>query len=780
MTTQDIFDSKLNAKKLQNKGNESYKNKVVLLKEHIENYSPDLYDCTYAGRITKKDIYLTMSMIKGVGDFGSVLYLRNLYYSIIRNVHDNYGWKTAPVPKFYLCRRNESRYSTGKFLNRQKYALLENIFWQTVDDIKNLTSAQRATQLIVSAVLFGGVLEKSLLVSLSNYSLNKINSIYEYVWFNLPANKSKSVEGTIQRWFAEPISTQLLIRYRADSLKRNSKLSKVSLFVDNEVFDDFSLWKNILELLKQYNCYGQKLPNNLSNFISWAQSDYNSIFPPYLVDIACGVSPSYSMSNEAMNRSIYGIATVHNNEFNIDGDINRNEIKSNKINANYNINLGSGSELDNFRTIRKSIISGEHNSHYECKYNLSEATKHICDYYVHLLNGTAPGRIKHKGRSIETYFGFSEEFIAFSHGKNIVSMDIENIETLYEDIFEKQNTIRRQSRCGKFIKHFHNYLVREYGVEKIIFDELDGFVSEKHSVNSNVISPKHYSDVLSVLWPSYLFDDRLNCIRYLITVLGYRLNMRRQEIRRLRICDVRVLKTQFFVRVVNTENGVTKSVSGWRWTPVHDLLDDKELSFLRIWHQLRVNEASSERALIFTEKSSDLCMISRYKTFEMILKVIRSITGDPNIRFHSLRHSFATWLLISIEANRLPNILDERFDVFSKDNGLKPANFKTLIDGKKPTKKILYQLALIMGHSSPSMTLLHYVHSCDWILYHWCCKRIPRLSVDKIAPLLGVNKREVNKILKEHNLLDQNKTADLVECLTSYDGWKLKPEWNDL
>jgi len=773
-STQDIFnEAKIKSKRKEN---------ILDFETFLKSYSPNIFSYNNNGTISKKEISIVMDAIRTSGSYGTIKFLQDLYDLIIKNLRENYGWKTAPPHRFLMRRRVASRYSTLKFRQRQNNTFIEDIFWRSILDIKNLSPIQRATQIIISSSLYGAVLDKAVLVSLANKSLDDISSFYEYMWFDLEANQKKAVPNTIQRWFSDPVSSQLLRRYKLDSKKRSSTLRLTNFFEIDCLLTEEKLWENIVDVLQKYKSHDELLPKNLSEFIIWIRASFNSSLPGYLVDVSSGVYPSYSMLPEAWLRSITGRSTICAEEISAEDTCKEeDDVGQSYI---YKREVVSSSETKYFLKFKKLItlndIDGYKKYFNETKNKISPATRYICEYYMNLLDGTAPGQFKNKSKSIEKYFSFSEELIAFSQGRDIVNMHVDHISSLYDGIFDQQINMRRQSKIGQFLKHFHNFISKVYGVEKIIFEELDGFIPERHSVNSNVITPHHYDAVLTTFWPTYSFTDRLGYIRYSMTVLGYRLNMRRQEIRRLRICDVRILKTQLFVRVVNTEEGETKTLSGWRWVPAHDLFEKKELSFFKKWHKYRTSETPNRTALIFTESASDLNMISVYKTFDVILKVLRHITGDPKIRFHSLRHSFATWLLICIEANRLPNILDDRFSIFSGESGLKPADFKTLIDGRKPTKKILYQLALIMGHSSPSMTLLHYVHSCDWILYHWCCDRLPRLTVEKISPLLGVNKREVSKVVKEHKLLDQNKKVDLVECLKSYDGWKLKPEWNKL
>jgi len=747
----------------------------------IKKELPSLYDGMSNGRITRKNMESVMSSIKEAGYYGAILYQRDLFDVIVRVAVEHYGWKSTPVNKFIIRRREASRYSSKSFLGQQLYRAIEKILLSSITDLKKLSAEQRTSQIALSAIVFGGLLSKAELVDLVNHGSKDCNFFKCYMWFDLSADEKKAVPGTIRRWFADPISSQLFSRYRFDSLKQKSKLS-VERFTIGDHWDEDMLWQNVLKLLKVYQLPDDKLPNSLGELLKWITAAFDISIPPYVVDFATGRNPSYSMMHKAWMRAITGKPTVESNVLTDSENISNKDVQTKNAEDEGEGNVlrvvVSSDESEIIRRIHKAIvrddIEGLEKYLEEVGNILSPASQYIAEYYVALINGgRGSGRFKHKGESIKKYFDFGKEFVAQAQGRDIKTMGIESIENLYEDIFEKQGTQKRQSRAGKFLKGFHNFLAKKYHIEGIVFEELDGFVSERHSVNANVIIPQHYTDVLDILWASREFSDRIGGIRYLMTVLAFRINMRRQEIRRLRLCDVRLTRTQMFVHVVDTEDGKVKSISGKRWLPAHDLFNDEELKFMRVWHEVRSSEAKSKRALLFSESSVNSELLSRYKTFDVILKKIREVTGDAEMRFHSLRHSFATWLLVSIEANRIPEVLDSRLSVFSPQGGIQKAKFKTILDGTGPTKKVLYQLALLMGHSTPSMTLLHYIHTCDWILYHWACRRIPGLTVEQIAPLLGKNVREVKRIVKSSDIAIVDKKIDLITCLEISD-WPLK------
>lgn len=182
---------------------------------------------------------------------------------------------------------------------------------------------------------------------------------------------------------------------------------------------------------------------------------------------------------------------------------------------------------------------------------------------------------------------------------------------------------------------------------------------------------------------------------------------------------------------------------------------------------MRVTEAHSEEALLFSLEAKEDGLISGHSTFNSILAAIRSVTADSAIRFHSLRHSFPTWLLLRFEANRLEGLIDDKFEFMNKKSAdsILPARFKSLLDGTKPTKKYLYQLANLIGHASPAMTLLHYIHTCDLILYHWQKKNAPRFTKKQLAYLLGYKQSQLYEKLRQTESGTKANLYNLEDCL---------------
>jgi integrase len=401
--------------------------------------------------------------------------------------------------------------------------------------------------------------------------------------------------------------------------------------------------------------------------------------------------------------------------------------------------------------------------------NLSDPGSMILQWHIARLTrarqGKGAARINEKA-----YFRVGRLLLAHSMGVTFLKMTVRDFEELYGLVLDGQYDLLVVSEYSLVIEKFHAYLKNNFtNIPNVKFEDIECFCPRGHSVNANIIGPKSYHNVKNALWKIHEKGDRIGWIRYLMVVIAYRLSLRKMEIARVRIADINFTATHGYINVVNTEHGTPKSISGWRRIPMHELLTEDEFGALREWHTLRCAENNSPEALLFAEAAHKTGLISEYKTFDNILKVMRNITGDSELKFHSLRHSFATLLLLRFEANRLPGLLGNELDIFSAEyaDAILPARFKHLNDGTRSTRKFLYELANMIGHSSPSMTLLHYIHCCDWILYHYLKKRLPKFDKKQLGQLLGLKKSQLYAKLKQSNLGVIRREYGLEECLVA-------------
>ena len=719
----------------------------------IYKYAPHLLEYTDCNILTKTQIRNIILEILKAGSWQTVKYLHDTFKRLVKYAVTHLNFQSAPIPKFAISRHDAARYTPRTAYYRLQSQILEQIFWASIESMDKLNERESYAQFILSSILYGGLLDKKMVIRLHDTSLNTVQCFRGIAWVDLNDDKNENTNNVQRRWFIDPVSKQLLKRFRYQFKKNNDKL--VSLSEDQ-------FWKNIKQLYRKFSPENSNQPVNLSNLIEWVKAGINIALPPYVVDFASGRNPSCSLNQTCFERIFTGCTLNVNNAINTLG-ITESKIAFNKDKDDWytqNYHISSINVLEEIELGYQINKSSERYME-ECTSQhptLTAIVKWPCAIIC--------GQKKHSNwKYLLKYHSVSKKLIMFSQSLDITKFSLYEFIDLYQDILTSCSSLTDAINTGKQLEQFHRYLVKSINAPALKFIELDGFIPANYSVSANIISLHEYKILLSRLWPTHSLDDRINAILNYFSVLGYRLGLRSQELIRLRISDIRFTRTLCEMRIMTTDLGSPKSISGKRNIPVHDLLSDAELDDLRKWYNLRLSESKTDDELLFCMSDTPHIPLTRYYTFDVIIRELQNLVGDTNIRFHSLRHSFATMMLLSYEANRLPDLFDPRIELFHPDHSPLAANFHTLLDGRIPTRKLLYQLAMLMGQSSPDITLSNYVHSLDWILYHWQLKRIPRLTIKQLAPLLGYKIKRCYERVKSAGITVVDSTYNLLEAI---------------
>jgi integrase len=316
---------------------------------------------------------------------------------------------------------------------------------------------------------------------------------------------------------------------------------------------------------------------------------------------------------------------------------------------------------------------------------------------------------------------------------------------IYEEIIDEAPTPGLRASISKNLRDFHEFMEDQYGIVPLNEDAPWGQgISGSTEVDAKVIWPNEYQEALSFLkhkseTEADAEQKHLWQARQLVLILGYRCGMRRREVLYLRKQDILVEET--LVRP-HSERSLKSSASNRR-IPTCVLLaeDEKEL----------LNDFAcgpyEEDEYLFTPLRTMDPFYQESLLFDAVQWLLKQVTGDPAARFHHLRHSFATlnfwrWM-------HKPSNLPEYLEVLSEPS-LNINRQRSLIlnleDGEQPSQKVLHALSMMIGHSGPSLTMAHYIHSAD-ILFHECQKKelSTSFSVGELAKISGVSSRQVQK-----------------------------------
>ncbi len=147
--------------------------------------------------------------------------------------------------------------------------------------------------------------------------------------------------------------------------------------------------------------------------------------------------------------------------------------------------------------------------------------------------------------------------------------------------------------------------------------------------------------------------------------------------------------------------------------------DSPELALLREWTEERLRQwCPSEDPFLFSVPALAPGLVPARSVLTQIHRVMRTVTGDDTLRYHHLRHSFATWSFLRLMISDLQQPLD-LFPHLPKTTAwlAEAKEFRTrLYQHDCRTRSYAYAIASLLGHSAPDISFEHYIHSLDWIL----------------------------------------------------------------
>jgi len=155
--------------------------------------------------------------------------------------------------------------------------------------------------------------------------------------------------------------------------------------------------------------------------------------------------------------------------------------------------------------------------------------------------------------------------------------------------------------------------------------------------------------------------------------------------------------------------------------------------------------------------------------FQPVQTALRTVSGDPSLRYHHLRHSFVTFTLLRLlersPCELLPTawLLDDHGDIALPNTTADISVLAGLAPQDRPSRKRLWQLALWAGHASPEETLSTYSHLLDWVLGHTTFRHYnPMLRLEQqLAMLSFQTKTALTSWRNRRDLIGKTQASEL-------------------
>ncbi|MCE0760078.1 hypothetical protein LWH94_12785 [Marinobacter sp. G11] len=298
---------------------------------------------------------------------------------------------------------------------------------------------------------------------------------------------------------------------------------------------------------------------------------------------------------------------------------------------------------------------------------------------------------------------------------NPESLDSDEWQSIYETVVSSFPGNGGSLRRTLF--EWHEFLHGYYGMPRIPMEEGAGY-----GVDAAILTPLEYHRAKRFLLARA--DDELAGIQLALLIMGFRCGLRRTECWARQygdfhgLGDPTVNNPELLVRP--TKIAGVKSDAAIRRLPLRLLLTSDELEWLTGFVMGRKLRRANDEARdgLFQDPVSGTFRLQEKWAFDGLTALLRSVSGDENIRFHHLRHSFASLSLLRLLERKPYDLLPEPW-VQSDGVELMPpmhGSSNIVSAGVANVWRPLSQLAQWMGHSSERVTLKSYTHLLDLAL----------------------------------------------------------------
>lgn len=351
-----------------------------------------------------------------------------------------------------------------------------------------------------------------------------------------------------------------------------------------------------------------------------------------------------------------------------------------------------------------------------------------------------------------------ERLIALSFEFEFLKLSDLMIEDIYKNLLE---TVPKKSITYTLerLKEFHRYLTKVYAMPEIDWAEVtpDDLPDAGKPVDAAIVTLDEYAQTLDILLNNRVRDERASLLEAALLILAYRFGLRTGEVFRLTISDVLITQRQMLIYVRNSIYGETKTDNGIRQLPLIGRLNEKEADVMNRWLSFVENYADGDDlATILPNGSIQREVVDRSATVSSVVSALRIATGDSNMRLRHLRHTCATRLFLAMCFDRLPvGMVGKVYRALW--GSIRPKFVRhVLTEDIRISRRGLYALAMYMGHSSPDVSMRHYVHLADIVLTNMVDQYSPVLSDKLLAYALQHSYESMRQIKSRKKLLDQS------------------------
>ncbi|MDD2500431.1 MAG: hypothetical protein PHN92_06395 [Geobacter sp.] len=667
------------------------------------------------------------------------------------------GWAKVVVPGMPVAApREPARFTPLSFRCLNAFEPLHIALKNYLGLPANNNPSKHLGIILLSAILYGGLLNKNWLTPLLRGLNGQIRIQGGLMWIDLQrpyiypkyADQPEKRKNIDRRWFPDPLTQALIIRL-------HTRYADLVPLCHN--LDALTCVKAALHDLS-----GEQKHLTISELYDGASCYLALRIPNFLVSFATGKTVSVSLSSPVWTRLLHDKAVLQQTE---GAEIEEMEAPGHNqlVQASELIDYNRQEQLrkklvsilgkarrgrDTCEPTRKKIISFFEDTAEKMVPVLQMLTQWTLEMLGRTESTLEGRKLKNplQPSAIATYLSaIDQELLACAEKDDISLYDSAELRDLYDDAIKAVKKQSQRHTTSFRLTQFHRFLVRSYGAPEI---DMGGMVGRKGppelGVDANIMSPRMFRAALYSLGWELSKRSRIQSVRCLIAILGYRCGLRRHEALAIRIGDVMgetfpeiMVRTSYLNRL--------KTADSARRLPLHLLLEPDELQELLHWKQIRIAEEGGGHCLdapLFGLPGTKQ-LLGDNEVFLEIHVVLRQVSGDPGLRYHHLRHSFANrLLLVMLSVNLQPGELPEHLRQLCLFHITPQELVRGLFGNMNQGRQFLYGVSTLLGHADPATTLQSYFHLSDLLLGVMVRQPAvqPSLSAEAVMELTGLKR----------------------------------------
>jgi integrase len=687
-------------------------------------------------------------------------------------------WLPAPLPP-----QAPSPFIHQDFERLGSLSLVIEAYAKSLTSSDPLDNSAMWGRLLFSALLFGGLLRTDTLLGLENGLASSKDM--QWRWVDIPIMQStatinkcliddsseKRGEMTLRRWFPDPLS-RLLLR-TADMpfpMPHHGRSRSGQVMYVLHAYAKLAGFDSLLCRFK-----------NLRELQKTVKTRAHLFLPPYQVHYITGGFESASLPPHAWNRLVNpptripferplrksrsGIVEGADPESE-EGDISdRGEELSSNEDAWVPQLRQLGSLVRNSGDAAKARIAAWRISQSD---SLLPSVGVVAEWIeTWLLSKRRGGRPLRPKTIYQMLNCGGTPLVALLGDRNPADLgDVDAYIELYEIVLEGTSTTGVRRRAANSLQSFHQFLSKRYKTPAIDSAGVFQVHGKSRSVaDANLLSTDTFFRAMQWLHheePLRHKEDATGALTC-IASLGFFAGLRRSEAIGLAVGDIRGIRNVTLTVAPNSLRAL-KTRNALRNIPLSEMLPPAELNKLLTWQRKRIaNGAAGNDPMFPIFWNGNRIRDNDYR-LELITEALQRSTNDASVRFHHLRHSFATWTLFKFWLAEQPDagaILPDWFLPTEHDKKrwkIVAREREALLGDAPSNRRSLMQVSRLLGHNSVDITLGSYVHLLDFMTGVSVRRLAPDLNVETLAVLSGMSKTRVAELRRE--AIARNEDAD--------------------